>query len=161
MQQGLRTRPDGDADGFTLIELMVVVMILAVLIAIAIPSFLGFRNSAQVSAAKAALNTAEKVATTVMLEEEGFPATGVLLVLLPLKEPSIDWLDHQTSSTGPDQISVDQDAGGDELAMATMSDSGTCFYQRLDVAAPAVKHRVDDAGSCVAHDFQDGAGSGW
>lgn len=34
-------------EGFTLIELMVVVMIIAVLIAIAIPSFLGFRRSAQ------------------------------------------------------------------------------------------------------------------
>lgn len=34
-------------EGFTLIELMVVVMIIAVLIAIAIPSFLGFRSSAQ------------------------------------------------------------------------------------------------------------------
>ncbi|HSM02408.1 MAG TPA: prepilin-type N-terminal cleavage/methylation domain-containing protein, partial [Acidimicrobiia bacterium] len=34
-------------DGFTLIELMVVVMIIAVLIAIAIPSFLGFRKSTQ------------------------------------------------------------------------------------------------------------------
>jgi len=34
-------------EGFTLIELMVVVMIIAVLIAIAIPSFLGFRKSAQ------------------------------------------------------------------------------------------------------------------
>ena len=34
-------------EGFTLIELMVVVMIIAVLIAIAIPSFLGFRASAQ------------------------------------------------------------------------------------------------------------------
>lgn len=33
--------------GFTLIELMVVVMIVAVLIAIAIPSFLGFRRAAQ------------------------------------------------------------------------------------------------------------------
>jgi type IV pilus assembly protein PilA len=39
-------------EGFTLIELMVVVMIIAVLIAIAIPSFLGFRKSAQDRAAQ-------------------------------------------------------------------------------------------------------------
>ena len=39
-------------EGFTLIELMVVVMIIAVLIAIAIPSVLGFRKSAQDRAAQ-------------------------------------------------------------------------------------------------------------
>lgn len=34
-------------EGFTLIELMVVVLIIAILIAIAIPSFIGFRKNAQ------------------------------------------------------------------------------------------------------------------
>jgi len=46
MKNAIRRNLKG-SDGFTLIELMVVVMIIAVLIAIAIPSFLGFRSSAQ------------------------------------------------------------------------------------------------------------------
>ena len=46
MMKAIRQRLSRD-EGFTLIELMVVVMIIAVLIAIAIPSFLGFRKSAQ------------------------------------------------------------------------------------------------------------------
>jgi type IV pilus assembly protein PilA len=46
MMKTIRRGLKGD-EGFTLIELMVVVMIIAVLIAIAIPSFLGFRKSAQ------------------------------------------------------------------------------------------------------------------
>jgi len=46
MKNAMRQRLKGD-EGFTLIELMVVVMIISVLIAIAIPSFLGFRGSAQ------------------------------------------------------------------------------------------------------------------
>jgi type IV pilus assembly protein PilA len=52
-------------EGFTLIELMVVVMIIAVLIAIAIPSFLGFRRSAQDRAAQSELRN-------VLLSEKAF-----------------------------------------------------------------------------------------
>jgi type IV pilus assembly protein PilA len=52
-------------EGFTLIELMVVVMIIAVLIAIAIPSFLGFRKSAQDRSAQSELRN-------VLLAEKAF-----------------------------------------------------------------------------------------
>src|SRR2546425_8368561 len=51
-------------EGFTLIELMVVVLIIAILIAIAIPTFLGARKRAQDRAAQSNLRnalTAEKV----------------------------------------------------------------------------------------------------
>jgi type IV pilus assembly protein PilA len=147
--------------GFTLIELMVVVMIIALLLAVAIPSFVGFRHRAQDSAAQSTLNNAEKIATLVLVQEEGFPGTAALLIRLPAEEPRIAWLDHKVSSTGPRQVSIDEDAAGTELAMATMSDSGTCYYQRLDRDGPTVKHHVDDAADCDAHTFQDGAGAGW
>ena len=52
-------------EGFTLIELMVVVMIIAVLIAIAIPSFLGFRKSAQDRSAQSEVRN-------VLLSEKAF-----------------------------------------------------------------------------------------
>lgn len=54
MLKAIRRGLDRD-EGFTLIELMVVVMIIAVLIAIAIPSFLGFRKSAQDRSAQSEL----------------------------------------------------------------------------------------------------------
>ena len=44
--------------GFTLIELMVVLLILAILLAIAIPTFLGVTKSANDRAAQSNLNTA-------------------------------------------------------------------------------------------------------
>lgn len=48
----------GDERGFTLVELMVVVLIIAILIAIAIPTFLGARTRAQDRAAQSNLRNA-------------------------------------------------------------------------------------------------------
>ena len=50
---------EGEADsGFTLIELMVVLLIMAILLAIAIPTFLGVKGGAQDRSAQSDLNTA-------------------------------------------------------------------------------------------------------
>jgi type IV pilus assembly protein PilA len=155
------SRPSTHADGFTLIELMVVVMIIAVLIAIAIPSFLGFRAGAQDRAAQATLTTADKVANMVLLDEGTFPNKATLLVLLPTIETSIEWLDHQDSSTGPPQVSLDDDNGGQELALATLSQSGSCFYLRVINGAPPARKVVQAAATCASHDFQGGADTGW
>ena len=154
-------RRSSPSDGFTLIELMVVVMVIAVLIAIAIPSFLGFRASAQDRAAQATLTTAEKVAYLVILEEGIIPSRATLLVLLPTMEPSIDWIDHTDSSTGPPQVSLDEHNSGQELALATLSESGSCFYLRVITGSPPARQVVQAAATCESHDFQNGADTGW
>ena len=65
--RSLIARSRDEEDGFTLIELMVVVLIIAILIAIAIPTFLGARQRAQDRAAQSDLRnglTAEKTMYT-------------------------------------------------------------------------------------------------
>jgi len=149
------------SDGFTLIELMVVVMVIAVLIAIAISSFLGFRTRAQNRAAQATLAIAEKATHLVILQEGHIPGRAELLVLLPTIEPSIDWVDHPDSSTSPKQVSLDDDNDGTELALVALSELGSSYYLRVIDGSPPARRVVHGVATCRAHDSWDGADTGW
>jgi type IV pilus assembly protein PilA len=67
---GARTNGNHEG-GFTLVELLIVVLIIGILAAIAIPSFISQKSKAQDAAAKVLVRTAETAAETYALDHGG------------------------------------------------------------------------------------------
>ena len=104
MLQKLMRRRQENEKGFTLIELMVVVLIIAILIAIAIPTFLGARQRANNRAAQSSLRNALTAAKTLFTDNNDY--TGANSAALQGVEPSLTFVDTGTASTGPKMVSV-------------------------------------------------------
>ena len=144
IQSRLAARSDEEREGgFTLIELMVVVMIIAILVGIAIPAFLGARKRDQDTASKSNLRNALSTAQTIFTDTQAFLASsgatpGPMQAALGSEEPSLIFKAAETDlSALPKEISVKTRTsavsgatGLDEIVLASKSASGKCFYLR-------------------------------
>ena len=150
-------RRDGE-EGFTLIELMVVVLIIAILIAIAIPTFLGARQRAQNRAAQSSLRNGLTAAKTIFTDQEDYncavssasPCTSTATTPMPISavEPSLQFVDGAAApSTGPNSLSIASTVNN--VTIAALSKSGTCYFIYDDVTGPGTRYNKS-TGTCQA-----------
>jgi type IV pilus assembly protein PilA len=116
-----------DEQGFTLIELMVVVLIIAILLAIAIPTFLGARNSANARAAQSNLRNGLTAEQTYYTNNQAFGNTAGVSTI----EPNLQWTDTGPVSASPAQVLVAIDtatpANGDWVILTAMGKDKNCW----------------------------------
>jgi type IV pilus assembly protein PilA len=133
--------------GFTLIELMVVLLIIAILLAIAIPTFLGVTGSAKDRAAQSTLTNVMTETVATYQNAQAFPSTSPL-TNYSATDPQFSWVDGSTNATPctvatapkcvsvmPVDVATSADLQG--VVIAVMSQTGTCWYAVNMQANPA------------------------
>src|SRR4051794_37981163 len=142
------TRRD-DARGFTLIELLIVVAVIGVLLAIAVPTFVGARGRANDRAAQALVRNL--LVSAKASDINGTPsATGI-----QADEPSL----HVVAANAEGHVKqnevsvwVDTLAGEQFMILASRSSSGAC-YAVLERTDASTRYQSRPAGPCTADSF--------
>jgi type IV pilus assembly protein PilA len=148
-----RGREEG---GFTLIELMVVVLIIAILIAIAIPTFLGARKRAQDKQAQSNLRNALTAEKTFYVDSQAF--TNDATALSGIESALV--FGTTADNAWVREVAVEElDTNGNWVVLRSESRSGT-FFCVQDIATGTVAgtyYATAASSDCPA----GGAASGW
>lgn len=158
MSASLR-RIDRDERGFTLLELMVVVLVIAILIAIAVPQFLGARTKAQDRSAQGKVRNGILAQQIFFTDEQRY--TDDVLELSAV-DSSMDYtkvLAAMTPSGGVVYVELLAPTvfADDTVLLGAKSGSGRCFWMRRIAGARPGFAANDCVGTPAPADF----GTGW
>lgn len=123
-RSGLTDATERPEAGFTLVEVMVVVLILGVLMTVATPTLLGARERVWDLAARSSVRTS--MTTAILLSEFRSDFTFASATAMAAAEPGLTFVEATTVSTGPKIVSVDASSASQWVAVAR-SQSGSCY----------------------------------
>lgn len=147
-----------DDGGFTLVELMTVVLVISVLMAVAIPSFFGARARAQDRTTQANMTTAVKAEASFSASGNGFTTS---VAVLSAEEPSLDWSGATDQSI---HVVVGDVLPGDsaQVLIYSKSNTSTWFGVRMVVAgASAGQYTCSGSAEANVDDLADCTGNDW
>lgn len=122
---------DHDDDGFTLVELMVVVLIIAILLAIAVPTFLGARERANARAAQSNLRNALTNQLTFFADGQQFTEDPAQLAALdPSQQYAVPPGGVPASGAGIYVDVVTTFRTGDTVVLGARTPDQRCFWIR-------------------------------
>jgi len=113
-----------DERGFTLVELLIVMLVLALLAAIAMPSFYGQRDKARDAEAKQTLTTAQLAAETYALDNDG-SYSGVTAADLEGIEETLTGSPLTVLAAGPRTYKLEVVSGSTSVFVLERTASGT------------------------------------